>query len=775
MVFRSPFFDTKPRLETLSRISGREPNRRRRSARFAPEVLEGRVLFTLPPGSLDPSFGQGGVVAANFGSEGDGVGALQPDGKIVAADVDLVGGMPTLSVERFLPSGQPDTGFAAAQGGKATLDPSLQFDRVQAVAVINQPGQPDNGKIVVAGGWGNRTTSQSGVALARFTPDGTLDTSFGQGGVELDSHVTIGASAMSIQPDGKIVVGGMALVNSNTEQGFVERFNDDGTLDTGFVSLGIGTAPPGWSFEAINAVALDPTRGLFVAGFTAGGSDIAVAHLTAEGQLDPSFGSSGIATTAAGKHGEALYSVDGLAIDPTRGIVVGGTTTPEPSAPYYGDRAVVARFTFQGRLDPTFNNAAVEYVDFLPPSTTQQEGTQAVAVQPDGRVLVTGISVGSAGLGPFVLARLNSDGTKDPGFGAGGVVFTFLASSVTAHGLLLQPDGNIVVTGQADQFVMARYLGASGAAAPTPQPPVVGSINVPNATTQVGVAVVATAPFTYNIPTDVHTAVWHWGDGTTSNGDVTEANGQGSVTGIHVYAAAGIYPVMVTVTDQRGASGSATAIPGVIVIDPSAGSITGSGTFSGPPFDIGSSSTPTGKVAFRLSAQYVGKRPLLRGNAVFTFKSAHHTFESTSLDWFVVSGGTSWYEGTGTMNHAGSLGFLVAASPGGTGRGEIRIRLWEQTTGHVVYDTQPRSPINAAPTTPVSAGRISLKHPRRHTDRTSLQPASVQELLDLRLTISSARAGSRTGGARTATTRLHSELTSGSSGRSNPSSKGDRS
>src|SRR5262249_33193690 len=194
--------------------------------------------------------------------------------------------------------------------------------------------------------------------------------------------------------------------------------------------------------------------------------------------------------------------VDGLAIDRTRGIIIGATTTPQASAPYYGDLAVVARFTFQGTLDPTFNRGAIEYVDFLPPSGTNQEGARAVAVQPDGKVLVTGISLGPGGLGPFALARLNSDGTKDPGFGAGGVALTYGLSSVAASTLLLQPDGNIVVTAQASDFVMARYIGGSNAPTPNPQPPVVGSIDTPAPPVLAATMVIMSASFTYDIPTD---------------------------------------------------------------------------------------------------------------------------------------------------------------------------------------------------------------------------------------------------------------------------------
>jgi hypothetical protein len=278
--------------------------------------------------------------------------------------------------------------------------------------------------------------------------------------------------------------------------------------------------------------------------------------------------------------------------------------------------------------------------------------------------------------------------------------------------VLLQPDGNIVVTGFASSgsgsFALARYVGGNISSQPAPQPPVVGPIVTPARPVFAGTTATVSATFTYNIPTDQHTAVWNWDDGTTSAGNVAEANGQGTVTGSHVYSAPGIYQVTVTVTDQRGASGSATAIPGVLVFSVITGSINGNGVLNGPPFMV-AAATPPGQVRFRLAAKYAGNRTNPQGQTVLQFKATHRTFRSTGLDWLVVSGDTAWYEGTGTINGAGSYGFLVSASGGGSGAGKVRIRIWDEATGAVVYDSQPGAPIGAAPATPISRGRIAMR------------------------------------------------------------------
>jgi hypothetical protein len=243
---------------------------------------------------------------------------------------------------------------------------------------------------------------------------------------------------------------------------------------------------------------------------------------------------------------------------------------------------------------------------------------------------------------------------------------------------------------------------------------VVGPITTPPPVV-LGKTAMVSVNFTYNIPTDQHTAVWNWGNGKTSMGMVTEANGMGTVTGSYIYAAPGIYPVSVTVTDQRGASGSATAVPGVVVISLIVGSINGNGVINGPPFMV-AAATSAGQVRFRLAAKYAGHGAIPQGQTVLQFQATHRTFRSASLDWLVVSGGTAWYEGTGTINGAGSYGLLVAASSGGSGAGKLRIRVWDESSGTVVYDTQPGAPINAAPATPIGRGRISLRigHSHKH-------------------------------------------------------------
>ena len=249
---------------------------------------EGPNVFALvrynPDGSLDSTFGSGGIVTTPVGdgdSEAFGV-VLQPDGKIVAGGGATTGSNGAASaLARYLPDGSLDTSFGT---DGIVLDTQTGENGFAAIAL-----QPD-GKILGVGQSSStvRRIDWTTTPLTRFNSDGTLDSSFGSGGV---SDAPIGpAAALALQPDGKIVVAG-----EKPNSFAVSRVDLDGTADPSFGSGGTVTTPMGAGVSSASAVALQPDAKIVVAGTSQGG--FTVARYNPDGSLDPTFGSGGIVTT----------------------------------------------------------------------------------------------------------------------------------------------------------------------------------------------------------------------------------------------------------------------------------------------------------------------------------------------------------------------------------------------------------------------------------------------------------------------------------------------
>jgi uncharacterized delta-60 repeat protein len=356
-------------------------------------VAGGWLARYLPDGSPDPSFGNGGYVQTPYAPEAI---ALQPDGKIVVAAGTSFGdssppdiGGSEFTLTRFNPDGSPDTSF----GTDGTATTIISQGQAQCfgdawVASANALAILPGGAILAAGSAsffsGCAGDGSSAFALVRYTPDGSLDPTFGAAGIVQTTFTgDDGLSGIAGQPDGKIVATGIGLGQGHGQEVaemVLARYKPDGSLDPSFGTagkvmtrqkLGYYGGPPTWQHEKI-----------VVAGFARNSefNDFPVlARFSAGGSLDPTFGQHGFAKfrRLIGRPTAVLAQSDGK-------ILIAVSNPPGAAA--------VLRLLPNGLLDTHFATGGIVWLF---------DRVSSLALQADQRVLVGGGSADS-----WTLARL---------------------------------------------------------------------------------------------------------------------------------------------------------------------------------------------------------------------------------------------------------------------------------------------------------------------------------------------------------------------------------
>jgi uncharacterized delta-60 repeat protein len=387
-------------------------------ASFKPglEFLETRAL--LNAGSLDLTFGTGGEVLTDFGGTDTTAKVLvQGDGKIVAVGTTTTSSTSHFALARYNSDGSLDATFGT--GGKITgpagtasgatldangniivagqdfttefivarftatgaLDNTFGTSGVVATAVTNAHGasvaiQPTDGKIVLAGyDAGAPPSSFSTIDVIRYNVNGTLDTTFGSGGIANAGTGRV-TNQVVIQTDGKIAVAGndeRGMTFSNTAF-FVKRINPDGTVDAAvqpFVDVGI-------AFNVAIDLALQ-SDGKFLELATSNGAPMLV-RLNSDGTPDTTFGINGQVATGFG---------NSLAVQSNGQIIVAGAS---------GSTFEVARYNPDGSLESRFAGGGTATASFATTVTASN-----VAIQPaDGNIVVAGGVSGDFALARFI-------------------------------------------------------------------------------------------------------------------------------------------------------------------------------------------------------------------------------------------------------------------------------------------------------------------------------------------------------------------------------------
>ena len=364
-------------------------------------------------------------IASSSNDEGRSV-VVQTDGKILVAGISQDGTGFHQVVVRYLSDG--------------TLDGTFDSDGVASSNMVN--GMPDwfadmaiqsDGKILAVSS--NYTGSANEFRVVRFNQNGSIDTSFDSDGVvnlSLGSLDNRGRS-IAVQADGKILVSGQTGDGTgNSNDLALARLNPNGSLDTSFSGDGLTTTNFGLSeYQAGSGLVVQADGKILLAGFNTDHS-FCLARYSADGSLDLGFDNDGLVTTHIN-----LWSgvAEGISLQQDGKILVSGYTHDSTDT-YF----VLVRYNTDGSLDAGFGAGGYQYTNF--------GQATSIAVQADGKILVAGMAHNGTN-SDFAMARYNSDGSLDSGFGVNGKVTTPIGTfDDYAYDVSIQADGKILLTGQ---------------------------------------------------------------------------------------------------------------------------------------------------------------------------------------------------------------------------------------------------------------------------------------------------------------------------------------
>jgi uncharacterized delta-60 repeat protein len=332
-------------------------------------------------GSLDPSFGGDGRVVTDFTAASDKAFAvaIAPDGKIVAAGAiarfTQTGSRGRFALARYLPTGALDSSFGG--DGRVTTDFGPGEDRAEGVAIRG-------GKILAAGAADFGCTPCARFALARYHDDGSLDTSFGGDG-KVTTGFRLGGNGhdVAIGSQGKIVVAGG---DSEVTRFLLARYLPDGRLDTSFSTDGKVRTHVGRGEQSATGVAIQANGRTVAAGYADmphefgdrfGPGRFAVVRYRADGSLDASWGGDGLVKTRFGRRHSAAEDV---AIQSDGAVVAAGHVGG------FGGRFALVRYGTRGGLDTSFGGDGRVTTNF----TRGEDLAFGVAIGGSGRIVVAG-------------------------------------------------------------------------------------------------------------------------------------------------------------------------------------------------------------------------------------------------------------------------------------------------------------------------------------------------------------------------------------------------
>jgi uncharacterized delta-60 repeat protein len=371
-------------------------------------------------GAPDQGFGEGGVVVTRFGSEARGeAGDLSGlgDGRLLLAGTVVpqapVNGRDQVGVVRYLPGGSVDPGF-----GSQGID--VFRPRAQAADSLAAAVSVGAGRTVVVGRGGG------GAIVARYRSNGRLDGGFGRGGIAAPVSVSgdyfgEGATSVARESGGRFLVG-----TASHSGGGILRYLPNGRLDPSFGAGGIVHTAP---FDGVLALAAAPGGDIVAAGISYDECRLVLARFRPDGALDTAFGGGSGSLQISRGAGPCHPHAVRVAVRPNGNTVVAGSWQYN----------FVVEVTSGGAIDRGFGRHGRSGVLRVIP-----DRVRALALDSRGRILVGGTEHKR-----LQVTRLTSDGYLDRSFGRGGTATTALGKQAEATALALAPDGDVVVAGSA--------------------------------------------------------------------------------------------------------------------------------------------------------------------------------------------------------------------------------------------------------------------------------------------------------------------------------------
>lgn len=405
---------------------------------------------------LDTAFGTAGVAATPLSTTDNDrfmAAAAGADGKMYAAGVVAKGTDWQMAVARFDAAGKPDASFGTAGVAVANVAVGGKNAEIARAVVVQS-----DGKVVIAGPY-EKDVAATGdaakdldVAVVRFDTAGKLDTTFGTGGIaKLDfgpgkavnatTYVADSPWGLGALPGRKLVVFGTtaAAAADRTDADYVlAGVTATGTLDTTFGTAGYTKTDLKNSGDSARHVAVQPDGKILASGYSRDGDGVVspvLIRAAANGQLDTTFGTGGVATAKVLPGVAEAYAVG---IQGNNYVLAGygrGTDTNEKVD------LIVYRFTATGQWDPTFGTAGVTRLDLA----KDDDRARNLVVLGDGRIVVAGSGKLTAANVDAMVVLLDKDGKLQTGFGKGGYVLSDLGGPADAFfGITASADGKYV-------------------------------------------------------------------------------------------------------------------------------------------------------------------------------------------------------------------------------------------------------------------------------------------------------------------------------------------